>query len=96
MPESMHPVGQSFTELMDLCGAHFGKRLDTTAPASRSSNSLGSSSQDDLLLMLARLTLRQEYQLNQLALDRSFVMFLQCGKGSVMPLMLQTSKEWHV
>ncbi|CAK9108805.1 unnamed protein product [Durusdinium trenchii] len=49
----------------------------------------------DLIQMIARLSLRQEDLLNQMSLDRSFVVFLQCGKGSVMHQLLQSSKDWH-
>ena len=45
--------------------------------------------------MLACLYLRQEDLLNIMSMDRSFMVFLQCGKGSLMPLMLQASKAWH-
>ena len=45
--------------------------------------------------MIAGLSLRQEDLLNQMFLDRSFVVFFQCGKGSVMPQLLQTSKDWR-
>ena len=41
-----------------------------------------------LPLMVARLTLRQEDTLNQLGLDTSLMMFLQCGRGSIMPTLL--------
>ena len=43
--------------------------------------------------MLAKLILRQEGQLNQLHLDKSFIFFVQAGKGSILPLMLKTSKD---
>ena len=45
--------------------------------------------------MLAKLTLRQEDMLNQMALDRSFLLFLQAGKGSILPEMILADKEWH-
>ena len=45
--------------------------------------------------MLAKLTLRQEDQLNQIHFDKSFIFFVQAGKGSLLPLMLKTSKDWH-
>ena len=107
MPEHMQPDDQSFTELMHLCGEHLGKRPRTDdSPqskqnsdqrrSSRQSSSSPSSSQDgDLIQMIARLSLRQEDLLNQMSLDRSFVVFLQCGKGSVMHQLLQSSKDWH-
>ena len=50
---------------------------------------------DDLLLMVARLTLRQEDTLNQLSLDTSMMVFLQCGRGSIMPSLLETGRIWN-
>ena len=45
--------------------------------------------------MLGRLVLRQEDTLNQLGLDRSLMMFIQCGKGSLMPHLLEQAKNWN-
>ena len=45
--------------------------------------------------MLAKLCLRQEDMINAMCLDRSFLLFLQAGKGSILPTMLTASKEWH-
>ena len=45
-------------------------------------------------MMLAKLTLRQEDMLNQMALDRNFL-FLQAGRGSILPEMILAAKEWH-
>ena len=33
--------------------------------------------------------------LNQMALNRSFLLFLQAGKGSILPEMILAAKEWH-
>ena len=58
-------------------------------PSSNSSDN--TSNGDNLLQMLARLSLRQENMLNQMALDPSFIL-----RGSIsMPSMLLTSKEWN-
>ena len=43
-----------------------------------------------LISMIAKLTLRQEDQLNQIHLNKSFIFFVQTGKGSILPLMLKT------
>ena len=45
--------------------------------------------------MLARLTLRQEDVLTQFSLDKNFMFFMQCGRGSIMPSMLIKAKEWN-
>lgn len=37
--------------------------------------------------------LRQEDLLNQISLDRNFLLFLQAGKGSILPAMIMASKE---
>ena len=67
-------------------------RFDRQHGRHRSNKSSSSSdSTGDLTLMLARLCLRQEDMLNAMSMDRSFIIFLQCGKGNIMPLMLQTS-----
>ena len=46
-------------------------------------------------MMLVKLTLRQEDMINQMALDRSFLLFLQAGRGSILPDMILAAKEWH-
>ena len=45
--------------------------------------------------MLAKLCLRQEGMLNAMCLDRNFLLFIQAGKGSILPPMLTASREWH-
>ena len=100
---------QSFAELMDVCGSHFAKRPRTEEedkssdrrPARKGQRKPSRSSASDLgedgnlISMIAKLTLRQEDQLNQIHLDKSFIFFVQAGKGSILPLMLKTSKDWH-
>ena len=102
----MQPDDQSFADLMAICGERFGKTTENglwgaVRPETWSTSlqqilrALGLYGRRELTMMLARLRLRQEDQLNALAMDRSFIVFLQCGKGSVMPMLLQTSKDWH-
>ena len=100
---------QSFAELMDVCGSHFAKRprmeeedrSSDRRPARKGQRKPSRSSASDLgedgslVSMLAKLTLRQEDQWNQIHLDKSFIFFVQAGKGSILPLMLKTSKDWH-
>ena len=62
-------------------------------PSRSSASDLGEDG--SLISMLAKLTLRQEDQLNQIHLDKSFIFFVQAGKGSILRLMLKTSKDWH-
>ena len=46
--------------------------------------------------MIAKLTLRHEDQINEFNLDRSFLIFAQCGRGSLMPQMLERSRLWNL
>ena len=68
-----------------------------TRPGSkRHSRSSGSGSAEDgsLLITLARLILYgKKDQLNQLNLDRTFLFFIQAGKGSILLQLLQLSKD---
>lgn len=48
-----------------------------------------------LAVILAKLILRQEDQINQMNLDRTFLFFIQADKGSILPKFLQLSKDWH-
>ena len=48
-----------------------------------------------LVQMLAKLCLRQEDMLNAMCLDRSFLFFLQAGKGSILPTMLGLKRMAH-
>ena len=107
MADEMFADDQSFTDLLDACAQNVGKRprvaTDGTqrpgkGPAARfspSSASTLSGGNDDLLRMLARLTLRQEDAISQLQLDKSFMFFIQCGRGSIMPTLLTQAKEWN-
>ena len=62
---------------------------------STSFTSTSDSREGNLIQMLGRLVLRQEDTLNQLGLDRSLMIFLQCGKGSLMPSLLEQGKRWN-
>ena len=106
----MSAEDQSFVDLMELCDSHFAKRprTDTEECSSelrytrkgprKHSRSLDSDLDEggNLATILDKLTLRQEDQLNQLHLDRTFIFFDQAGKGSILPQMLQVSNDWHV
>ena len=106
--DRMSEEDQSFPDLMDVGSSHFKcqrpNEEETSLDRRRSCqgprkplHSSGSDSADDvsLLTMLAKLTLRQEDQLNQLHLDRTFLLFIQLGKSSIFPQLLQLSKTWH-
>ena len=67
------------------------KHLDPLSWASTSSGGRD----DELLRMLARLSLRLEDVLAQLSLDKSFIFFMQCGLGSIMPSMLAMARDWN-
>ena len=106
-----HQTGddQSFTDLLEACTDGFLKRQKTALssggmtthgrePRKRNSSSSASASDGrdhDLLMMVARLSLRQEDLLNQMSLDCGLMMFLQCGRGSVMPTLLETGRQWN-
>ena len=60
-----------------------------------SSASTSSGGNEELLRMIARLILRQEDAISQLQLDKSFIFFIQCGRGSIMPNLLTQAKEWN-
>ena len=73
--------------------AQKSKRPKTSSsPAStRSTNK----SQSDLLMMIARLTLRNESSLNALLQEHQFLIHVNPGPGSLIPLMLAETKQWH-
>ncbi|CAK9082685.1 unnamed protein product [Durusdinium trenchii] len=98
--ERMNGDDQSFAELMDLLWQSLCKTSQNGGggqgqrkPSRSSASDLGEDA--SLISMLAKLTLRQEDQLNQIHFDKSFIFFVQAGKGSLLPLMLKTSKDWH-
>ena len=97
---------QSFQDLLTACQEGFKRprrKTSSTGPHkngreqrkrnSTSSTSTSDSRDGDLIHMLGRLVLRQEDTLNQLGLDRSLMLFLQCGKGSLMPYLLEQGKK---
>jgi hypothetical protein len=55
----------------------------------------GNGSQDQLLQLVARLALRTEDTVNQVLQEHQFVMHLQPGPESIIPIMLAASKKWH-
>ena len=73
----MHADDQSFADLMELCGEHFGKRprTDTTGPFDRPHgrhrSNKSSSSSDSTGDLLARLCLRQEVMYAQLMVGKA-------------------------
>ena len=109
MEEEMLVDDQHFTDLLDACAQNLGKRQRMTTTDGtrkpgkgllpRSSPSSGSTSNggkdEELLRMLVRLALRQEDALAQLSLDKSFMIFIQCGRGSIMRNMFTKAKEWN-
>ena len=99
---------QSFQDLLTACHEGFKRLRHETSSIgppkngreqrkrnSTSSTSTSDSRDGDLIQMLSRLVLRQEDTLNQLGLDRSLMIFLQCGKGSLMPSLLELGKQWN-
>ena len=52
-------------------------------------------SYDDLVALVARLALRTEDSLQQLLQEHQFILHLQPGQGSVIPLMLAATQTWH-
>ena len=108
MADEMFADDQSFTDLLDACAQNLGKRprVATTdgtrrpgkghaARSSPSSASTSNGGNDELLRMIARLTLRQENAIAQLQLDKNFMFFIQCNRGSIMPSMLTKAREWN-
>ena len=109
MIDNMSLDDMSFADLLHTCQAHLkrpraevessqGKTIGKGRSKNRSDSSTTSSRHEgdsELLMMLAKLSLRQEDILNQMALDRNFLLFLQVGKGSILPAMILASKEWH-
>lgn len=68
-----------------------GRERSNRHSDSLDTRSTSSGKTDELIQMVARLCLRQEDQMNALNLDRSFLLFVQCGRGNLMPLMIETS-----
>ena len=104
----MKEEDQSFADLMEVNSSHFKRQRPNEEESSSDhrrsrqgqrkplhSSGSGSAEDSSLLTMLAKLTLRQEDKLNQLNLDRTFLLFIQAGKSSILPQMLQLSKTWH-
>ena len=97
---------QSFQDLLIACQEGFKRPRHETSSTGlhkngreqrkRNSTSFAITSdsrEGDLIQMLGRLIFRQEDTLNQLGLDRSLMLFLQCGQGSLMPHLLEQGKK---
>ena len=109
MADDMSLDDMSFADLLNICKPHL--KRPRTDPASsqgktngkgrsktRSNSSITSSKHEgdsELIQIIARLNLRQEDLLNQMSLDRNFLLFLQIRRESILPAMILTSKEWH-
>ena len=98
----MKEEDQSFADLMEVCSSHFKRQRPNEEESSSDhrrsrpgqkkplhSSGSGSAEDSSLLIMLAKLTLRQEDQLNQLNVDRIFLLFIQIGKSSILPQLQQ-------
>ena len=66
-------------------------KTSSTSISTRSS----SRSQDELLMMVARLALRNESSLNAMLQEHQFLIHVNPGPGSLLPLMLAGTKQWH-
>ena len=100
---------QNFTDLLDAYAQNLGKRQrvatsdgtrrpdkDHTPRSSQSSASMSSGSRDEeLLRVLTRLSLRQKDALAQLSLDKNYIFFIQCSRGSIIPRILTKAHEWN-
>ena len=108
MAEHMSNDDMSFHDLVEALGTHVKRPRTTDSESSTQtgkgrskhrsnfSDSSRRSEQDaSLVQMLAKLCLRQEDMINAMCLDCNFLLFLQAGKGSILPTMLTASKEWH-
>lgn len=66
------------------------KKKDT-----RSNSEASTTVPDSLLAKLTKLVLRHEDSINVMLQESEFILHLNPGKGSVLPLLLQTSRTWH-
>ena len=65
-------------------------------PGSTNSSTRSSKPEPNKLLeMLARLALRTESSLNSLLEEHQFLIHINPGPGSILPLMLEGTKKWH-
>lgn len=100
---------QSFEDFLSACSDGFlkcqyidilsnGQQKHGREQRKRNSSSSANTSDgrdQDLIQMMARLAVRQEDTLNQLGLDCNLMMFLQRGRGSLMPTLLETGRQWN-
>ena len=90
----------SFPDLLDVLGSHV--KRPRTQPGSDSTQisgkgrSKGRYNSSDSPSTSERNLLVQEDILNQMNLDRNFMLFIQAGKGSILPSLLMASQEWHL
>ena len=87
-----HFLQRSRTDMQSDGRNTYGREQSRRPSDSLDSRSISSGKSDELIQMVARLRLRQEDQLNVLNMDRSFFLFAECGRGSLMPLLLKKSK----
>jgi hypothetical protein len=66
------------------------KKKDT-----RSNSEASTTVPTSLLVKLSKLVLRHEDSINVMLQESEFILHLNPGKGSVLPLLLQTSRTWH-
>ena len=52
-------------------------------------------SYDDLLEMVAKLALRTESSLHALLQEHQFLLHINPGPGSIIPVMMEGTKQWH-
>ena len=74
------------------------KRLRTDRKQDRKGRSASTSTttvSTEVLGTLCRLVLRHEDTLNSLLQESQFLLHLAPGQGSILPLMMETSRTWH-
>ena len=100
--ENIFADDMSLPDLFEVLGSHVPKRLRTqdgfesiannekgrSKGRYSSSDSSSKADADSLVQLLTKLCLRQEDVRNQMNLDRSFMLFRQSGKSSILPMML--------
>ncbi|CAL1145226.1 unnamed protein product [Cladocopium goreaui] len=76
---------------------HKGDKADNkgrSKPASKPASEMMSVPKD-LMINMAKLVLKHEDTLNTLLQESEFVLHLAPGEGSLLPLLLMKSQEWH-
>lgn len=85
-PSDQGPDGQSGNLLSSQRGQSRQQKTSNRSPAG---------SQRQLSLTLCCLVLRHEDTINSLLQESQFLLHLAPGPGSILPLMLETSRIWH-